>query len=345
MANSNSSTNIDTNKLEYVKGLYFPIWDYVKKYNSFISICIGGRGTGKTYGTLKGLIEDRKNFIYMRISENELEYSTGNDSPFKSINRELGTEIIMKKKNGKYQIYDELTLEHYGIGLDLNKGAKAKGSDYSDYSFIVFDEFIPLTTVKTATYKKAGDLLFQFLETVNRNRELEGKKPIRVILLSNAESLDSPILIFWGLSDIIYKMIINEVEFEYLENRDIAIYLPHDVPISSKKKETALYKSLPKESKVVNMALENNFYTENFLNVGRLPNNILVPLFSIKNLYFYDVKNTNLVYCCHRKHKRLNFDSYKQAKIKIGKELLAMNVNDMIFFENYEVKNEYRNLQ
>lgn len=330
-------------KIEYEKGLYFPIWEYLKKYNSFLNICIGGRGTGKTYGTLKGLIEDKKKFIYMRMSEIELEYSSGKDSPFKSINNDLGMNIEMVKKNKKYSIIDRDEGNLIGIGLDLLKGAKAKGSDYTDFDFIVFDEFIPLLSVKTATYKKSGDLLFQFLETVNRNREIEGRESVRLILLSNAESLDSPILNFWGLSDVIYQMINNSIEFDYLSDRDISIYIPKDVPISSKKKETKLYNSLPKNNKVVEMSLSNNFYTENFSNVGRLPNNILMPLFSIEDLYFYDVKNTNLVYCCRRKHNRNNFDSFKQAKEKIGIELHALNINDMLFFENYDVKNKYRN--
>lgn len=335
----------ENKKIQYVKGLYFPIWEYLKKYNSFISICIGGRGTGKTYGTLKGLIEDKKKFIYMRMSEIELEYASGKDSPFKSINSDLGLNIEMTKNNKKYFIYDKESNIDYGIGLDLLKAAKAKGSDYSDFDYIVFDEFIPLLTIKTATYKKSGNLLFQFLETVNRNREIEGKNTIRLILLSNAESLDSPILNFWGLSDIIYKMIINKIEFDYLETRDITIYLPRDVPISDKKKTTALYNSLPKNNKVIEMSLSNNFYTENFNNVGRLPNNILIPIFSIGDLYFYDVKNTNLVYCSRRRHNTGHFETYKQAKEKIGIHLQALNINDMLFFENYDVKNKYRNLQ
>lgn len=333
------------NKIEYVKGLYFPIWDYIKKYNPFIFICIGGRGTGKTYGTLKGLVEDRKKFIYMRSSEKELDYSTGNDNPFKSINRDLEKHIVMKKLGGKYLIYDEEDGESYGVGLDLLKGAKAKGSDYSDYEYIIFDEFIPLQTIKTATYKKSGTLLFQFLETVNRNREVEGESSIKLILLSNAESLDSPILEFWGLSDIIYQMVITNTELEYLKEEDIVISVPKDVPISSKKRESALYRSIRnKDNKVVSMALDNNFYTEDFSNVGVLPQNILVPLFSIEDLYFYDVKNTNLVYCSKRKHNKNNFKDFKQATSSIGLEIHALNVNDMLFFENYDVKNKYRNL-
>ena len=68
-----------------------------------------------------------------------------------------------------------------------------------------------------------------------------------------------------------------------MSDRDISIYIPKNVPISSKKKETKLYNSLPQNNKVVEMSLSNNFYTENFSNVGRLPNNILIPLFSIED--------------------------------------------------------------
>ena len=38
-------------------------------------------------------------------------------------------------------------------------------------------------------------------------------------------------------------MINNSIEFDYLSDRDISIYIPKDVPISSKKKETKLYNS------------------------------------------------------------------------------------------------------
>lgn len=328
--------------MKYINDLYVPIWHYIEKYNAFLTICIGGRGTGKTYGVLKGLVENHKKFIYLRMSEIELEYSSGKDSPFTSINRDLGCDITITKNNKKYYIMNGS--EQIGVALDLTKGAKAKGSDYTDYDYIVFDEFIPLLTVKTATYKKSGDLLFQFLETVNRNRELKGEESVKVILLSNAESLDSPILNFWSLSSTIYNMIINNEEELYIDDRDILILLPKNVPISNKKKSTALYKSIDNSNNVVDMAIDNNFYTENFNDIARVPSNQLIPIFSIENLYFYDIKNTKLIYCCRRKHDTMNFSSYKKAKSIIGLQLHAMNINNMIIFENYDVKNKYRNL-
>ena len=37
-------------------------------------------------------------------------------------------------------------------------------------------------------------LFFNLYETVNRNRELEGKEPVKVYMLSNSTSLDNEIL-------------------------------------------------------------------------------------------------------------------------------------------------------
>ena len=82
--------------------IYFNVWDRIRAYPNFLLyIFVGGRGTGKTYGSLKEFAirahTNRNRFIYLRRSEVEVENCCSPVSnPFKAINADLGTNIQLK---------------------------------------------------------------------------------------------------------------------------------------------------------------------------------------------------------------------------------------------------------
>lgn len=330
------------------KNLYFAPWEIVKKSNYLLYFFIGGRGIGKTYDTLRGLLLDFEGkFIYLRRSENELEFSTSPESnPFKVINNDFQKDFRLSKEGKSFIIaeYEEdRKINTKGLCLSLSKVGGIRGTSFEDYDYIFFDEFISMNPVRSAYDKKQGKLLFDFLETCNRNREIGDKEPIKCILCSNAESLNNDILNFWGLIDKIYNMKINDIEFLRLETQGIYIHLPKNLPISEKKAKSRLYKSLPLENKYKEMAINNEFYNENFNDIMSFPSNVLEPLFSFKEYYFYTVKNNSVIYVSNRKHNRNRFSNFDELKKKLGINIIMFNKR--LVFQNYDLKIHYKNLQ
>ena len=161
-------------------------------------VYIGGRGIGKSYSALRQLALDvpaDEKWIYMRRTGKEIEAcSTEFGNPFKTINKDFGT-LIVPESGGKgaaeyfYNELDEDNPQLVGYGVALSTFAGLRSMDLSDVTVTVFDEFIPERQVKRI--KAEGDALLNFYETVNRNRELQGRPPMRLILLSELENMIS----------------------------------------------------------------------------------------------------------------------------------------------------------
>ena len=159
-------------------------------------VAVGGRGIGKTYGVMRELLFRQKPFIYLRRTQVQIDACKVQElSPFAAIcrdeNRYIESRTISKYVAGFVEVCGDMeTLR--AIGLALSTFANVRGFDASGYEYVVFDEFIPEKHERPIPYE--GDAFLNVLETVNRNRELQGREPVKVIMLSNANKLDSPIL-------------------------------------------------------------------------------------------------------------------------------------------------------
>ena len=69
-------------------------WDYIMGQPESIISVVGARGTGKTYGVFKWLVENKKKFIYLRRLKSQLdECRKESGNPFKRLNSDLNTCI------------------------------------------------------------------------------------------------------------------------------------------------------------------------------------------------------------------------------------------------------------
>lgn len=223
----------------------------------------GPRGTGKTYGLLKYILNNNLRFIYMRRLRSQLEQCAGDESsnPFKTVNTDLNRCIVPQIKRGTMRFMDEEDEDNpvlVGYGAALSTVATIRGSDFSDVDCIVFDEYIPMTTEKPI--KNEATAFFNFLETVNRNRELFGKPPIKCFMLGNANQLMNPYFLEWHFMKTALKMIRgNQMVWRNSDSTRIMVMLLNS-PISEKKKETALYKNAGND--FLTMAIDNSFRTD-----------------------------------------------------------------------------------
>lgn len=250
----------------YLESGYLDMNKIMSLKQPFIVVC-GGRGTGKTYGALNYVVSRETKFILMRRKQAQLDMINKPEfSPFESLNRDNGWSIIpatiSKNMAGFYHGEpDEKgriipTGEPLGYTMALSTVSNLRGFDASECKYLIFDEFIPET--HEMSMKNEFEALANAYETINRNRELKGDEPLKMVLLANTNSLQSKILEGMGIAQRLYRMRNKRQEFSLVPDRGIAIINVLNSPISKRKGETALYK-LTNGSAFAEMALSNEW--------------------------------------------------------------------------------------
>ena len=237
------------------------------------SFIMGGRGTGKTFGCLQNVIDSGSKFIYMRRTQTQVEMIRSDDfNPLNALRRVLGDAYNFKVKKinkditGIYRAAlneekDQLEAVGPVLGyiMALSTISNIRGFDASDIEVIIYDEFIPEKHEKPI--RAEGEAFLNAIETISRNREIDGRKPVKVLCLSNTNDLVCPLFIEMGCVQIVEKMINKGVTFRTVPEKNAAFYLLSDSPISKRKAETSLYQ-LAGNSDFTKMAIENDFSAE-----------------------------------------------------------------------------------
>ena len=175
----------------------------------------------------------------------------------------------------------------------LSAIANLRGFDTSDIEYIIFDEFIPEKS--SAKQKYLGDALLNAYETINRNRELFGKDPVKLFALANSNDLGNDIFISLGLVRAVEKMSRKGSEFYQDRKRGITVIMLSQSVISEKKRKTALYQ-LTKGSEYEKMALDNDFAYDDRFNIRTMPIREYRPLFSWGGITCYEHKSSSQFY-------------------------------------------------
>ena len=288
---------------------YFDVENVIKAGLPY-NFVIGGRGTGKTFSSLKYVIEHNKKFVFLRRTQSQVDLIGKQEfSPFKPIADYLHMDIVsvpLSKYNaGFYKAIpnDEGKLtplgECLGYAMALSTISNLRGFSAEDVELMIFDEFIPERHERPI--KEEAAAFFNAYETINRNRELSGRKPLQVLCLANSNDAGNPIFTELGLIGKVeyMKKKGQSVSMDY--NRGYGIFMLDASRISKAKRETALYK-LTSGSDFEQMALDNEF--DDFLHddcIKPMPLQEYKPLCSCGELYFYRHKSNNTFYCCPKK--------------------------------------------
>ena len=250
---------------------YPALFDLADKRKIWLFVLLGPRQVGKTYGINKEVLERGLNFIYLRRTDKEFKTICASPklNPFTKY-KDLGFDIDIAKSGpitysiGEYETTDSgkvKILKERGVGLTLSNIASIRGFDGASFTDIVFDEFIP---EKIVIHRKAeGDAMLNAYTTINGNRELEGKPPLRLWLLANAFDIQSPILDAFGLVPILEKLMRTGKEFTVTDTGICLVYFKSKKVID-KRRQTALMKHLQQTSssgaqEFLDMALDNKF--------------------------------------------------------------------------------------
>lgn len=259
---------------------------------------IGGRATGKTYTALKTVKEDHLKFMFMRRTQAQAELINKPDfSPFKSLNSDMGwnvvTKPITKYNAGFYDTSEEAEGLPIGYTCALSTISNVRGFDAQDVTILIYDEFIPERHERPI--KNEGAALLNAYETINRNRELNGKPPLQLLCLANSNDLSNPIFLELGLVKKAERMWRKKQEISIDSNRGVGIFMLNESPISNKKRGTALYK-LSSGSEFERMSLDNSFIGSDYTNVVVRPLIEYRPIVAVGELCVYAHKNNGKLY-------------------------------------------------
>lgn len=261
----------------------------------------GGRGTGKTYGALKEVIESGVKFMLMRRTQTQLDLiSKPEFSPFKPINNDCGRNIgivPVTKYNGA--IYNMVDSDNgrpqpegppIGYTCALSTIANIRGFDGSDVELLIYDEFIPEPHARPI--KEEHQAFLNAYETINRNRELRGRKPLQALCLANANTLANPLFVGLGLVTKAERMNRFGQEFSIMGKRGVFLGNLCNSPISEQKADTALYRLTGADTDFARMALSNDFQGEDERGrIGSKPLREYSPIVAVGEICVYRHKS------------------------------------------------------
>ena len=320
-------------------------WDYIFQQPEPITAIVGARGVGKTYGLMKKLVEEKKRFIYLRRLKSQLDEckkATGN--PFKRLNSDLGLTITPYPAGGTVAFREgDKNSDIVAVGVALSVVANIRGVDFSDYDYILYDEFIASEGERPIKEEFAA---FQnFYETVNRNRELLGEAPVRCFLLGNANRIANPYFAGWHLMRRTLNMIRGEQMVWRSPDKTIMLVLLLHSPISEKKADTILYKNA--SSDFAQMALDNAFRTDETV-IKSVPLKEYTHIVSIGEIGIYQHKSERKYYVSATTCPAPYYDPYGIGLTMFQQDYYMLRTYYMVYknvvFESFELEIIFREM-
>lgn len=265
----------------------------------------GGRGIGKTYGCLEQfrLLQPKK-FMLMRRTQPQIDMLWKPIfNPFTDLDRQRQIHTCIVKDGSVGIFYDGVMSDSgeiephgkpLGIAVAMSVMHNLRGIDMSDVDVIIYDEFIPEKHAKN-TIRNEYEALLNVLETVGRNRELQGRPPLQFIGLTNSNQLGNPYFLGLGVIRVVQKMIDKRTEIWTDPDRGLMLVQVLNSPISEKKKETALYK-LAGDSAFTDMSLGNEYTADTCSHPGTFPLQEVRPLCVVGEVCIYEHKSRPVYY-------------------------------------------------
>lgn len=315
---------------------YLDITTYLKP-NIYFNFFVGGRGTGKTFSANKKVCKEG-GFIYLRTTTTELDLACDSNEFAKS-DKKVVCSRINKNMWGIYKNDKQI-----GSGCALSIFKNLRGVNFDDVDIIFQDEFIPEVNARKLI-KDEATAWFNMIETVNRNRELEGRPPALYIGCANANEIYNPYFIELGLISKLEEML-NKGERRYIDyERSLqVVMLKPAKEFVEAKSQTALYK-LSKGTKFEQMALRNDFAFNDFTMVKKMNVTGYQPYVQYGDLVLWKKKNDETLIVKHQQGKPLKI--IYDIKDDVERDLFVSKFKELfydaflrksIYFENYEAK-------
>ena len=276
----------------------------ILKHEAVFIFIYGGRGTGKTYGALKEMVESNYKFLYLRRLQSQVELVRKDEMmPFKSLNDDLGWNIQPFTINKYVSSFYESDVNEDGkvvpvgdqLGLltSLSTFSNLRGVDGHEIKVMILDEFIP--ELNERPIKDEAGAAFNAYETINRNRELKGEPPVKYLFMANSNRIDNPLFMELKLITLAEKIRKSGSEYYYDAKRRMLLVDLYKSKISEQKSTTALYQ-LTRGTEFYDMAIKNTFINEERGRIATKPIKEYRPIVSIGEICIYKHKSKSEYY-------------------------------------------------
>lgn len=320
-------------------------WDYLFSRPAAFTAVVGARGVGKTYGLIRKLVKEKKPFLYLRRLKSQLDQCAKLEgNPFRKINTDMDLDIRPFPSGGMVLFrYDDKEGEIAAAGVALSVVANIRGVDFSNYDYIVFDEFIE--SAGERPIKNEFQAFLNFYETVNRNRELEGKPAVKMFMLGNANTLINPYFSGWHFMKTALRMIAGGQMVWNSPDQSRMIVLLVNSPISKQKQDTALYQNASDD--FISMALDNAFRTDE-TNIRSEPLTEYQHIVSVGEIGIYRHKSERRYYVSGTQGDKPYYDAFGVGLKMFQTDFYMLRVHYMVsknvWFESFEYEIIFREL-
>lgn len=273
-------------------------------------LVIGGRGTGKTYGAIDDIISSGKPVIWMRRTVNEInmvkipelsdwgKWARAHHVTYDCV-KLPGTQVSYLQR---MEINTDGDVQYIGAPwaylLSLATVSRMRGFSVGEVDIMYYDEFIPQRNVPRL--RGEAEAIMAAYESVNRNRELEGRDPLKMICMSNSDDLANPLFVELGVVSVAERMQRDGRELYINKDRGLAIVNLTKSPISELKRDTALYR-LTKGSRYAEMALDNKYGADQLIEIINRPLIEYRPIVNIGEITVYKHKSSGRYYVATHK--------------------------------------------
>ena len=279
----------------YQSNGYANMPDIIESETPFILV-IGGRGVGKTYSGIKFLLENNVPFLYLRRTSAQMELISKDEfSPIVKIGGNLGMSLVCsplsKYATGIFRLNDDgkPAGEALAYNMALSTIANARSFDASKVKVILYDECIPEKHERAIAHE--AEAFLNMYESIDRNRQLDGRPAVKCVCMANANNMEAPILSALNCIKILDRMR-KKKQTQYVDKTiGLSVFLLNDSPISAEKRETALYKLTMGQGDFSDMALNNAFSRDNYTDIGSRPLSEYIPVAAIGSICLYRHKN------------------------------------------------------
>lgn len=301
-----------------IKDDYYHISNDLERYpDAVVYVVWSPRGQGKTYSALWESYKDNIPIVYLKRTKDDVEMICESTeefdaSPYVPINRDKGTSIhcklIKKGIGGAYESDDDgkPTGSPIAYIISLNSVKTVKGFDLSNCDWMVLDEFIPQQGEIVRHCE--GQQLLDLYMTINRDRTMRGRKPLKLMLFANAEEISTPITNMLEIVDDMTELNASGRNLMYLPDRKILLHhiTQEEYPKLAQANEIGMAEVM-KGTSWYDKSFGGNFANNDFSNVAKVRLKGYKPridlLYKRKHIYLYQNDVTGEWYATHQQQK------------------------------------------
>lgn len=334
-----------------------------EKLSSTLNIILAPRNAGKTYGKMLYNHKKQIPYIFMRTTQKQIDtVFTDELSPFEALNRHEGSRYICQRipKTSVTAVYSDYDTDDNGkrkpkgapvnYCISLLQIGTIRGFNLDHVPELIYDEFVKHPGEIIQNYSKSAEMYFDIMVTLNRAREMQGKKPLKQWLFGNSDNLGVPILQNLRLIKPILSMMQSGENYRKLQDRDISIFLCSDSPAAKLLQEISSISKILDGTAYSEMAFENEFINDDFSMCAPQPIGQYVPVALIGNVMLMEHKNRDLYYIRAYSGNMDGAERYTTSSAGIAKfkedfgYLYYWYLNDSIYFSSYNEKLYFKRL-